>query len=676
MKNDKGMGFSWTLTWAALLLQSSAADSQNTTESRQIEVQITRTILMSAQAQDIVDKLQDSKGASFQTPERPVITAIPRVNVADQLSNVTTAVTGNNLTPEAPSLTQMPNWSGFSKATISTFLFHNISGTLPSLPTKGTASQVSIKSETNLIRKLAVNNSSVPTRQLTGNLTVILALNSSQYMAADIGTLQGRKSTSQAVWEKAGASFKPRLARNQTIPAHQSLVRGRNVTGDRDKPPKLQKVTKAMKQSRKPQKQRPSKLGTRKLSARMKPDRPTKHQKVKKRKNTKTGKKKVKQTSFPYFEDYYCPPQCSCYGRVVQCSDKGLNKIPFGIPFNTRNLFLMNNKIDLIPLDLLDEYMLLEFLVLSNNKLTDVGVDGALEGMQKLTRLYMDQNNLSSVPKDLPTSLEELMLNSNNISTMPSNVWANCKNLRIISLNDNRIRDESIPPDTFKPLHNVHTIKMNHNQLTAVPINLSTSLRELYLEGNQIRKIPDNVFTNCSALIYLGLHDNRLNNKGITEKAFQNMTKLEYLDLSKNALAAVPKLLPRSLKKLILQANGITTVRRDAFPNMVNLEEIYLAHNRISLVADGTFRGLPRLRCLDLSHNRLPQVPRQLPLTLQNLYLHSNRIVAIPGDSICGYHWEKSHLMLMRLEKNNLDLRQLDARALRCLQGYQVIHFE
>ncbi|XP_043565838.1 podocan-like protein 1 [Chiloscyllium plagiosum] len=681
MKNNKGMGFSWMLMWAALLLQGSAVDSQNTTESRQIEVQIARTILMSAQTQEYVDRLQGTKGTNLQTPGKPTLAATLRVNgyLADRLSNETTASTGNSLSPEAPmlkSLTPMSNWSGPGNATISTFLLHNISVTLRPLPAKDIANQAPSKTEANLIQKLAVHNSLVPIRQLTVNHTVSLALNSSQYSAADIRMPQMKISTPQAVRKKESSSFKRGLSRNQTIPAHQRLVRGRNATGVREKLPKLKKVIKPTKQSRKPQKQRSSKQSTKKLKARVKLDRLTKHLKVKKGKSSKTGKSKVKQTPFPYFEDYYCPPQCSCYGRIVQCSDKGLNKIPYGIPFNTRNLLLMNNKIDLIPLGLLDEYMLLEFLVLNNNKLTDIGVEGALEGIQKLTRLYMDQNNLSTVPKDLPMSLEELTLNSNNISVMPSNVWANCKNLRIISFNDNRIRNESIPPGTFKPLQNLHTIKMNHNLLTAIPTNLSTSLRQLYLEGNQIRKIPDSVFTNSSALIYLDLHDNRLNNKGITEKAFQYMTQLEYLDLSKNSLTAIPKLLPRSLKKLILHANGITAIRRDAFTNMVNLEEIYLAHNQISLVAAGTFWDLPGLRCLDLSHNRLHQVPRQLPLTLQNLYLHSNRIVAIPGDSVCGHHWERSHLILVRLEKNNLDQRQLDARALRCLRGYQVIHLD
>ncbi|KAJ1164174.1 hypothetical protein NDU88_004619 [Pleurodeles waltl] len=73
----------------------------------------------------------------------------------------------------------------------------------------------------------------------------------------------------------------------------------------------------------------------------------------KKGKHGKHKKGPNSKENVPYFEDNYCPAECACYGRVVQCSDKGLSKIPYGTPFNTRYLLLMNNKIDFIQLDLL-----------------------------------------------------------------------------------------------------------------------------------------------------------------------------------------------------------------------------------------------------------------------------------------------------------------------------------
>ncbi|XP_067855418.1 wu:fc23c09 [Heptranchias perlo] len=690
MKNFKGQmkNFAWTLMWAMLLLRSSATEPQNNTEDKLIEVQIVRTILMSTEAPEKVTGPQEAKGTNLQVAGAPTFSVTTGVieHVAALLGNETIASTGSSYFPEAPvisSITQSPNLPSLNNTTIATFLLDNTSVTLspfPILPVNVSTTRASINLEINEAHKLAENNSLIPALRLTENHTVSLATNSSQSISNATTAIKSsqRKSSSLKPVRKKTAASVPKLSRNDTVTEHRRLVGGKNATKLIAKPPKQRKVTKPTKQPKKPEKQRSSKLKlkTKKPKARVKPVRTKKQQKVKKKKNTQTDESRVETTSFPYFEDYYCPPQCACYGRIVQCSDKGLDKIPYGIPFNTRNLFLMNNKIDVIPLDLLNEYMLLEFLVLNNNKLTDIGVEGTLEGMQKLTRLYMDQNNLSSIPTDLPSTLEELMLNSNNISMMSSQVWAKCKNLKTISLNNNRITDESIPPGAFNPVQNLHVIKMNHNLLTAVPADFSTSLRELFLEGNQIRKLPDNVFTDSSALIYLNLHNNQLNNKGIGKKAFLHMSKLEYLDLGKNALTVIPKLLPRSLKKLILQANSITSVRKDAFQNMLKLEEIYLAHNQISLVAIGAFKGLAGLRHLDLSHNRLAQVPRQLPLTLQYLYLHSNQIDYIPRDALCGHQWAESHLILVRLEKNILDHRQADVHALQCLRGYQVIHFE
>ncbi|RXM27302.1 Lumican [Acipenser ruthenus] len=242
-------------------------------------------------------------------------------------------------------------------------------------------------------------------------------------------------------------------------------------------------------------------------------------------------KKKEKLPYFPYFKNDYCPPECACYGRVVQCSDKGVDKVPYGIPYNTRYMLLMNNKIDLIQLDLLKEYLTMEFLVLSNNRLTDSAIEGAFEGIEKLTRLYLDKNLLSSIPTDLPPTLEELRLNLNNISVMSEQAWSRCKSLKIISINNNTLTNDSIPAGVFSSLTNLQTLSLNHNQLIGVPSKLPTNLKELFLEGNQIDTISAQIFTDYSELLYLDLSNNLLTNKGIDKNSFSHMVNLENLNL-------------------------------------------------------------------------------------------------------------------------------------------------
>lgn len=397
--------------------------------------------------------------------------------------------------------------------------------------------------------------------------------------------------------------------------------------------------------------------------------------KPQKSRNKAKMKKKEKLPYFPYFKNDYCPPECACYGRVVQCSDKGVDKVPYGIPYNTRYMLLMNNKIDLIQLDLLKEYLTLEFLVLSNNRLTDSAIEGAFEGIEKLTRLYLDRNLLSSIPTDLPPTLEELRLNLNNISVMSEQAWSRCKSLKIISINNNTLTNDSIPAGAFSSLINLQTLSLNHNQLIGVPSKLPTNLKELFLEGNQIDTISAQIFTDYSELLYLDLSNNLLTNKGIHKNSFSHMVNLENLNLGKNLLNLIPINLPKALKNLVLEDNRIDSVSKDAFLKMPNLEQLGLSRNKIAKVAAGAFKGMSALHLLDISHNHLLEVPRRLPLTMHSVALNDNKIKSIPRDSFCGNKPQMSHLVLVHLEHNNIDMRNIDAHAFRCLRGYQIIHF-
>ncbi|XP_078511460.1 podocan-like [Lissotriton helveticus] len=396
------------------------------------------------------------------------------------------------------------------------------------------------------------------------------------------------------------------------------------------------------------------------------------------RKEGKHGKQKKGPKSkeyVPYFEDNYCPPECACYGRVVQCSDKGLSKIPYGTPFNARYLLLMNNKIDFIQLDLLEEYLSLEFLVLNNNRLTDGAIEGAFEGMPKLTRLFMEENHLSSFPADLPPSLLELRLNDNNISHISDRAISSCTNLKILSLERNGITAQTIPSGTFNSLKNLQIVRLNFNQLEAVPSNLTTSLKELYLEDNKITSIPNDVFSEPSELESMHLNNNQITNKRIKKKAFRNMTKLETLNMASNLLKAVPKHLPKSLRKLILSGNSITSVKKDDFLKLQNLTQIILSSNKILRIEASAFKGLSSLEHLDVSINQLLEVPRKLPITLLTLFLFNNQIRRIPKDSFCGRQHLESRLILVRLENNKISHTNIDAYALRCLRGFQIVHF-
>lgn len=210
---------------------------------------------------------------------------------------------------------------------------------------------------------------------------------------------------------------------------------------------------------------------------------------------------------------------------MVQCSDKGVDKVPFGIPYNSRYILLMNNHIDHIQLDLFNEYISMEFLVLTNNRLTDGAIEVAFEGVPALKRLYLDRNLLQSVPTDLPVSLEELRLDNNQVSTMSKAAWAHCPGLLILSLSNNSLgNEESLPHAVLSPLCKLQTLNLDHNQLTTVPLGLPLSIKELYLKGNRIEQFSGGAFNGKSELVVLDLSGNILTNKGLLKDALLNAT--------------------------------------------------------------------------------------------------------------------------------------------------------
>ncbi|XP_063073834.1 wu:fc23c09 [Engraulis encrasicolus] len=395
--------------------------------------------------------------------------------------------------------------------------------------------------------------------------------------------------------------------------------------------------------------------------------------------------------AIPFFKDDYCPSECACYGRVVQCSDKGVDKVPYGIPYNARYVLLMNNLIDTIQLDLLAEYLSMEFLVLSNNRLTDSSVEGAFEGIQNLKRLYLDRNLLNSIPSDLPGSLEELRLDGNIIRVMSEAAWGRCPGLLILSLNNNSLGNgsEALPPGVLSPLGSLRTLSLNHNHLQDPPSLLPVGLRELYLRGNLIRSFHgDSVFGGDAELQVLDLSANLLGNKGLGKDALRRANRLESLNLEGNLLRQVPRHLPASLKTLNLESNSIVSVGKAAFKRLASLEHLGLARNKIARVALGAFRALPILHQLDLSHNALRQVPRQLPTaSLHFVSIAHNKIQSVPRDALChgavaGGNGKgdsaapQSPLVRVQLEHNQIDMGRLDSRAFWCLRGFQVVHFD
>ncbi|XP_051911118.1 keratocan [Hippocampus zosterae] len=303
-----------------------------------------------------------------------------------------------------------------------------------------------------------------------------------------------------------------------------------------------------------------------------------------------------------------CPPECHCpsdFPRAVYCDNQSLKSIPPIPPF-TRYLYLQNNLIQVVSADALRNATQLRWVNLSRNKITNEGVEkGTLDAMSRLEHLNLDDNLLSWVPFPLPASLEHLSLSRNRISKIPDGVFFGLDKLTFLDLQANKLMDDAVTEVSLKGLNNLVQINLAKNQLSSMPLGLPPTTTQLFLDGNNIDKIPTGYFKGLPKVAFLRLNHNKLGSSGVPNNVF-NISSILDLQLSHNLLTEVP-LIPAGLEQLYLDHNNIKSVSgSDVCPTDID-------------GADGN-DGVPRLRYLRLDGNDIePPIPRDVILCFRLL---------------------------------------------------------
>lgn len=254
-----------------------------------------------------------------------------------------------------------------------------------------------------------------------------------------------------------------------------------------------------------------------------------------------------------------CPKECSCpqnYPRAIYCDNRGLKSIP-KIPPYTWYLYLQNNLIETLPLDALKNATQLRWVNLNRNKITDKGIEGFLSATTHLAHLYVDDNLLSSVPSPLPASLEHLRLSRNRISKIPAGVFVGLEKLTLLDLQGNKLMDDAVTEVSLKGLNNLVQINLAKNQLSRMPLGLPPTTTQLFLDGNNIEKIPADYFKGLPKMAFLRLNNNKLGSSGVPRAVF-NISSILDLQLSHNQLTEIP-IIPSGLEHLYLDHNKITS---------------------------------------------------------------------------------------------------------------------
>ena len=179
----------------------------------------------------------------------------------------------------------------------------------------------------------------------------------------------------------------------------------------------------------------------------------------------------------------------------------------------------------------------------------------------------------------------------------------------------------------------------------------------LYLDQNQISKLPGNLFHSQALTSVKIVNLSRNNIRCLSSTQFEYLERLSSLDLSYNELDHYG--LPQGVFTSIRLATVIDLdLVESVFPNLIRLD---LSHNKISFLPDGLFegKGLTDLVTLSLHHNNLSDIPRciftsNFLISLSGLFLHHNFINQIPPSS------PLSESTLINLNKLNLEFNQLE----------------
>ncbi|XP_047456003.1 toll-like receptor 7 [Mugil cephalus] len=331
----------------------------------------------------------------------------------------------------------------------------------------------------------------------------------------------------------------------------------------------------------------------------------------------------------------------------VDCTERSLKEIPLGIPRDTTNLTLTINHIpklnstsfhgleNLTEIDMRCNCVPIKIGPKDRMCTASVTIEeNTFSGLRNLRALYLDGNQLSSIPIGLPSNVILLSLEVNHIFQLSSANLSEIRNVEVLYLGQNCYYRNpcnysyQIDDDAFLQFNNLTLLSLKSNNLSFIPHQLPTSLRELYLYNNNIQRVTDEHFKNLTNLEILDISGNcpRCYNApfpctpcpgnaplNISNMAFKMLTKLKTLRLHSNSLKFVPH-----------EWFASTTELR-----VLDLSSNFLARE-IGVTTFPQFMG--KLEELDLSFNyELQKYPQTLKLSCEFSKLKSLRILRLKG---------------------------------------------
>ena len=220
-------------------------------------------------------------------------------------------------------------------------------------------------------------------------------------------------------------------------------------------------------------------------------------------------------------------------------------------------------------------------------------------------------------------------------------------------------------------------------QLTSIPAELNTTmplLQSLEVSGNKLTKPPDFPWCNSALQLPRGLRRTQTGNhhyqygtivhpkiyRRFFDLAFNNIEDLSThefrgllnkLILKGNGLKVVGPSCFRNLKGIHvidLSENKLADLPAQLFQGLDDLLELRINHNNILKLPEELFKGQAQIKRIDLDHNKLSFIPEQLfskLKTVEVLHLEHNQITRVDDEA---FPLESSSLGKIFLENNKI----------------------
>ncbi|XP_049639013.1 leucine-rich repeats and immunoglobulin-like domains protein 3 [Suncus etruscus] len=393
-----------------------------------------------------------------------------------------------------------------------------------------------------------------------------------------------------------------------------------------------------------------------------------------------------------------CPAPCRCLGDLLDCSRRGLVRMPEPLPRWVARLDLSHNKLTFIKANSMSHLQNLQEVKLNNNELEAIPNLGQvsanitllslagnkiieilpeqLKQFQSLETLDLSNNNISELKTSFPPlHLKYLYINSNRVTWMEPGYFDSLANtLVVLKLNRNRI--SALPPKMFK-LPQLQHLELNRNKIKNVDgltFQGLGALKSLKMQRNGVTKLMDGAFWGLSNMEVLQLDHNNLTE--ITKGWLYGLLMLQELHLSQNAINRISPdawEFCQKLSELDLTFNHLSRLDDSSFLGLSLLNTLHIGNNKVNYIADCAFRGLSSLKTLDLKNNEISWTIEDMNGAfsgldkLRRLILQGNRIRSITKKAFTGLdaleHLDLSDNAIMSLQGNAFSqmkkLRQL-----------------